>query len=324
MSERAQTKPTRILSIDGGGIRGVIPAVILAAIEEKTGKPIADLFDVIAGTSTGGIIAAGLTVPDGSMRPKYAAEDLFTLYRKHGPSIFAEQWWRGAISWFNGPKYSARPLEECLAEYFGETMLSDALVELLVTTYNMADGTAWFFRRADAIEKPHERDHRLRDVTRATSAAPTYFPPLRLPASGSQPEAVLVDGGMFANNPGVCAWIDAHRGTDPRVDEEPILVSLGTGAVERKEAYATVSNWGKLGWAQPAFSSFLDGESETVGYQLGRLLPTDRYWRLQPSLPADLEAMDDGSNAHVEALRVVAEGLLRTEAATFERLCAAL
>src|SRR5437763_10829280 len=82
-------KPVRtILSIDGGGIRGVIAALVLAEIERRTGRPIADLFDLVAGTSTGGILAVGLTIPDGDGRPKYSAEDMVRLYEAHGAEIF--------------------------------------------------------------------------------------------------------------------------------------------------------------------------------------------------------------------------------------------
>ena len=116
----------RILAIDGGGIRGVIPARVLMAIEAKTGKRIAELFDLVAGTSTGGILAAGLCVPTPDRtRPKYDASDLFQLYKKYGNEIFNTNWLRRVVSLFFGAQYSPAGLETQLHNYLGDARLAD-------------------------------------------------------------------------------------------------------------------------------------------------------------------------------------------------------
>ncbi len=165
----------RILAIDGGGIRGVIPAKVLVKIEEQTGKKIAELFDLIAGTSTGGILAAGLCVPgpDGKT-PKYAASELLDLYKLRGKKIFASSLPRKVLSVLVGSEYSSGGLEAQLESYLEDWRLADAVTGLLITSFDMRAGEAWFFSRRRA-KADTTRNYKLRDVARATSAAPTYF-----------------------------------------------------------------------------------------------------------------------------------------------------
>src|ERR1043166_2187172 len=131
----------KVLSIDGGGIRGVIPATVLAEVEARTNTPIAHLFDLIAGTSTGGIIALGLSRPakDGGTDPKYAASALAELYEKEGGRIFARTLWHQVLAVDNllGQKYEADGVESVLKEYLGDTPLSKAITETLVTSYEL-------------------------------------------------------------------------------------------------------------------------------------------------------------------------------------------
>jgi len=216
----------RILAIDGGGIRGVIPAKVLTAIETQTGKKIAELFDLIAGTSTGGILAAGLCVPgpDGKT-PKYAAADLLNLYKMHGGAIFSASWLRKLTSLFVGAEYSPKPLEGQLLAYMGDARLADAVTRLLITSFDLYAGEAWFFSREKARARG-DRNYLLREVARATSAAPTYFPPFKFADAGPD-KPVLVDGGVFANNPALCAWVDEHE--DVKGNSDVLILSLVPG-----------------------------------------------------------------------------------------------
>ncbi len=296
MSPQAPRGVTRILAIDGGGIRGLIPALVLTEVERLTGKRIAELFDLIAGTSTGGILAAGLTVPDASgTAPMYRAEQLVGLYRDHGKEIFSSGFLRKTWSLLVGAEYSPHNLEEHLKKQLGEHRLADAVTGLLITAYDMHEGKAWFFSRL-AAQRQADRNFLLWEVCRATSAAPTYFPPFKLPNE----KATLVDGGVFANNPGLCAWVDEHEGIDPKAPV--MLLSLGTGSVPHPVTFTRARRWGKIGWAQPAIGAFLDGQSDTAEYQLGRLLDPTVYLRLQPKLTAEHEKMDDASKANLGAL----------------------
>lgn len=308
----------RILAIDGGGIRGVIPAKVLTAVETLTGKKIAELFDLIAGTSTGGILAAGLCVPkpDGT-GPKYEARDLLGLYKDHGRDIFNSNWLRTLVSLVAGSQYPAGPLETQLRAYMGESRLADAVTGLLITSFDMHAGEAWFFSREQARSNP-ERNYHLHEVARATSAAPTYFPPFNF-AGGAGDRPVLVDGGVFANNPALCAWVDEHE--DIQGDKDVVILSLGTGSVPHPVRYDRARRWGKVAWARPAIGSFLDGQSDTTEFQLGKLLDHKHYLRLQVKLPAANEAMDDASPANIQALESAAESML-AESANQQRLVA--
>jgi patatin-like phospholipase/acyl hydrolase len=298
----------RILAIDGGGIRGVIPAKVLMYIEALTGKRIAELFDLIAGTSTGGILAAGLCVPgpDGKT-PRYAASELLDLYKLHGGDIFNSSPLRWLVSLFFGPQYSPRALETQLLNYLGEARLANAVTGLLITAFDMHAGEAWFFSREAAMATSSGRNYLLREVARATSAAPTYFPPFHF-AGVDGDGTVLVDGGVFANNPALCAWVDAHE--DINGDSDVLILSLGTGSVPHPVRFDRARRWGKVAWARPAIGSFLDGQSDTTEFELGQLLDDSHYLRLQVKLPVANEAMDNATKANIDALEAAADSML--------------
>ena len=213
-----------ILSIDGGGIRGIIPATFLAEFEQRTGQPICKLFDLIAGTSTGGILAASLTVPDQQGQPKYTAEFVRSAYFTDGKIIFHRNPLRSiaTLGGLTGPIYSPRPLEGLLNQYLGDARLHSTLSEILVTAYDMTGGAPRFFKTSFA--KQHRaplEDPLLTQVVRATAAAPTFFPPLAME------ELCLVDGGVFAANPALCAYAQARKMYP--AEEQFLVVSLGTG-----------------------------------------------------------------------------------------------
>ena len=200
-----------VLSVDGGGIRGLIPAMVLANLEERTGKRTAELFDLIAGTSTGGIIALALTVPGEDGEPRWTANDLVDLYLTEGPRIFHHSIGRLLESGLGllDEKYDARPLEDALKKYLGEAMISHAVTDVMVTSYDLEHRKPFFFKTDRAKVKP-EHDWLMREAARATSAAPTYFEPEKLTADGEV--FALCDGGVFANNP---AMSGLRRGATP-------------------------------------------------------------------------------------------------------------
>jgi patatin-like phospholipase/acyl hydrolase len=321
-------RPVRILSIDGGGIRGIIPATVLARIEERTGRPIADLFDLIAGTSTGGILALGLACPseDGT-RPRSSAAELVELYEQEGPDIFPPHPLAGLRRLF-GPKYRPRGLERALRDRLGTARLADARPDVLVTAYDIGRRDTVFFRSERAKElvrkrEPEAADYNLEmvDIALGTSAAPTYFPPRRIPLRAPQPAMVLVDGGVFANNPGMCAYVDVSAGAAP--PETVLMVSLGTGSLTRPLSYRRARGWGLIGWAPPLFDVVLDGVSDATNYQLGRVLG-DRYHRFQTELCHGQDDLDDASEDNIESLKLEADELLRREGERLDRVCKAL
>ncbi len=315
----------RILSIDGGGIRGLIPAVILKHIEEEVGRPVADCFDLIAGTSTGGVLAVALTRASGDGHtPRWSAEELAALYEREGPGIFDRSLFQRIESGWGvaDEKYPRENLESALDEYLGDARLKDALTEVLVTAYEMEQRFPFFFKRRKARENP-EWDFPVKSVAYATSAAPTYFEPLKLETAGSAGYYSLIDGGVYANNPALCAYVEArkHFGAS-RV----MLVSLGTGELTRALTYDDVKDWGLRQWIwphTPILSVMFDGMADTIDYQLEELLEKDLYFRFQPKLDRAKDDMDNASEKNLRALRLQATRLLaqRDVREQFERLC---
>jgi hypothetical protein len=167
-----------ILSIDGGGIRGIIPGQVLIALEHKlqqiSNDPntrIADVFDFVAGTSTGGILACLYSCPNGNGRPKFSASDAVNLYLQRGDDIFDVSVFRSitSVGGLRGPKYSAKPLENALEFYFSDVRLSQLLKPCLITSYDITRRQAKFFNRQDVGEPdPAGADFWVRDIARAT------------------------------------------------------------------------------------------------------------------------------------------------------------
>ncbi|OKH21069.1 patatin [Hydrococcus rivularis NIES-593] len=260
----------KILSIDGGGIRGIISAIILAEIEKLTQKPISELFALIVGTSTGGILALGLTVPNAEGKPRYSAEDLIALYENEGGRIFSRSLWHKIRAAGNllEEKYPSDGIKGVLAEYFGETRLKEALTEVLITSYEIEQRIPFFFKSTSAKDslKTASRDFFMKQVARATSAAPTYFEPIRIETDDLAKSYALIDGGVFANNPTMCALVEAKT-TFPDVNDF-LVVSLGTGELIRPILYEQAREWGKAEWGQPLLSVVFSGINKTVDYQL--------------------------------------------------------
>jgi len=315
----------KVLSIDGGGIRGIIPATVLAEIEARTQHRIAELFDLIAGTSTGGILALGLAKPSASdaTHPQYAASDLADLYVKEGKRIFARSPWHrfGALDNLLDEKYDAAGIESVLKQYFGDVKLSKAVTEVLVTSYELETRQPWFFARHKAREDS-SFDFTMRFVGRATSAAPTYFEPEELKAT--TPHGGLVDGGVFANNPAMCAYVEAkklHAGP-----EEVLVVSLGTGQYTRPIHYAEAKDWGLAKWAKPIIDVVFDGVSDTVDHQMTVLCRESddgdpRYYRFQTELDLGSDDLDNATATNVAALRQKAHELIEEQSDSLDRLC---
>ncbi|NCB31751.1 MAG: patatin [Clostridia bacterium] len=305
-----------ILSIDGGGIRGIIPATFLAEFEKRTGKPVCDLFDLIAGTSTGGILSAMLTIPNSFGQPKYSAAQIRSAYFEHGGAIFHKSLLR-SVATLGGlarPIYSPRTLERMLAQYLGGTRLHETLTEILVTAYDMASSTPWFFKTSFA--KTHHGpidDPLLTQVVRATTAAPTYFPPLSLEGH------CLVDGGVFASNPALCAYAQA-RNMYP-LEREFFVVSLGTGLQEHNRPCAKIDNWGIIDWAVPISALMLNASSATVNYQMRALIGGANYSRFQLKLDPDATGMDDASDKNMRKLDVLAREAVWQQFASIDRIC---
>lgn len=303
-------KVIKVLSIDGGGIRGIIPAIVLAAIEEKLteqmGQPVAisEMFDLIAGTSTGGILALALTKPDQSgKKPEYSAKNLVDFYEQEGPKIFAPTTFAKIREWVD-EKYPATGIDTVLEKYFGDTMLNEALTEVLIPSYEIEQRRPYFFKSQKAKKDP-KRNFLMKHIARATTAAPTYFEPLQLKADELTDYYALIDGGVVANNPALCAFVEAKT-IFPEA-EKFLVVSVGTGELTTRLFYEDVKDWGLLQWAQPILHVVFDGSSDTVDYQLRELLQDQNgeeyYYRFQTSLGDLGDRIDDATDRNILALK---------------------
>lgn len=191
----------RILALDGGGIRGAYSAALLAEVEESTGKRFVDHFDLIAGTSTGGIIAIGLGLG-------LTASEILSFYRERGADIFPstgvhQRLWTKARRLVK-PKFGAEALDDALTSVFGDRLLGESQCRLLIPSYDAVRAIVHVFKTRHDARVLRDHTRRAAEVARATSAAPTYLP--MYPSSWGQK---FLDGGVWANCPAAIAVLEA-------------------------------------------------------------------------------------------------------------------
>ncbi|MCH9612759.1 MAG: hypothetical protein S4CHLAM102_12560 [Chlamydiia bacterium] len=235
----------KILSIDGGGVRGVLTLQYLIAIEQLTGKPIQDLFDMFIGTSTGGIIVAALNVKDSNGNPKYTAEDVLNLYCNLSKTLFADNHKTGLFR----PKFKNADKLEVLANAFGNVKLSEIEKTILLTTVDLYTDLPFLFSNEKA-KASSALDFNLKDAVNATSDAVPYFDSTCATSLGNDPTTNKplkikgVDGGLSANNPEVIAFLAAQK----MYPGAPVsMLSLGTGTSMINDTGNTQS-WGFFQW----------------------------------------------------------------------------
>jgi hypothetical protein len=212
-----------------------------------------------------------------------------------------------------------------LHQYFGETRLSEAITPLLITAYELEKRDPWLFKSEKAKIRP-DHDFPMRQAAYATSAAPTYFPPLPLPAPPPLRQYALIDGGVYAQNPALAAYVEAHTMYPDARDF--IIASLGTGETKQPIPYRNAKRWGVIGWARPILDVVFDGVSSTVDYELDQLLPpaggAKRHYRFQAELEEGEDAMDDPSPANLQKLKGVARKLIAQNETALTTLAAEL
>lgn len=300
--------PFRILSIDGGGVRGYLSASILANVEsyidQLTGgsKPLGQRFDLIAGTSAGGIIALGLALGR-------KASDLRDLFAKLVPDVFSNANRTFAAVRGICPRYSAEPLLKHLNNFFMDATLVNLETDACITSVSLIDAKPRLHKTDYFARNTGRLNEKLTNIAMATSAAPTYFP-----AQSTIHSANLIDGGVAANNPSIIALVDAlqferpsKRGTPkPLLQAEDnskaaVLLSVGTGQPgPLPYDYEKLIDGGWFQWAKPILEVVLLSQAQLVHHQAGFLLGNDRYLRIDPILNVPVK-LDDA--AHFLELR---------------------
>lgn len=319
----------KVLSIDGGGIRGIIPAMVLAEIEARTGRPTAELFHLIAGNSIGGILALSLTKPDASGRPEFSAAETLAIYEEHAPRIFRRRAWhalpvlRLVVNMLR-PKYSAEGLEALLDHYLGSCRLADAVTDVIVGSYDVEHGEPRLFSsRCCGLDDDPSGELLMRDAARATSAAPGFFPPVRLEGEEPDRASTLIDGAFFAENPGLLAYADVMARHPEGCDV--LLVSLGCGLTSCRVPYLRARKWGFLKWGPNIIRVTLGGANYMIDRELEQLLPPRggrrRFYRFQHQLEPGQESIDDISPSNVAALKGLAQDIISRESAALDELC---
>ncbi|CAF4257994.1 unnamed protein product [Rotaria sp. Silwood2] len=269
------TQQYNILSIDGGGIRGLIPAMWISELERRTGMSSSSMFHMMAGTSTGAIVTACLSLPDtpGIRQPRYKAVDIVQLYRSHSEKVFTRATRMQSLFGLKHA-YLEEEKKTLFSDYLGDARLSQTLNDLIITAVNSGNTTTELFRRSDSLADP-SRDHKLSDILMCTTAAPTYFPPYKMN------DSVFVDGGVQANNPAMIAYSEACA---KKINRDNIfLLSLGTGdyvpdplrpSAERSLLFWAYNNSNVL-------KVIFDGPQNNIDCQLSNMLDNDKYHRWQ-------------------------------------------
>ncbi|UJP63898.1 patatin-like phospholipase family protein [Mongoliitalea daihaiensis] len=312
-------KKVAILSIDGGGIRGILPGTILRFIEQRiqkeTNNPdarLVDYFDFVAGTSTGGILGCGMLIPNPLRpgRPQYTMEEVVNLYLENGSNIFKKPIAHRFRTLFGimEEKYPNATLLKTLHKYFNDFYLSDLLRPCLFTAYDIESRGANFFKFGKACDN-ESFDFLVRDVAQATAAAPTYFEPALI-KSRKGVNYALVDGGVFANNPSMCAYAEVRKCDFDHIQKptskDMFMVSLGTGNVKEPIPFERAKRFGLIQWIKPLIDIMMSGNSETVSHQLQWLFDAgnnqEGYIRLEPELHKAKPDMDNASPSNMSAL----------------------
>jgi patatin-like phospholipase/acyl hydrolase len=293
--------------------------MVLEKLESRTGKPTSELFDLIAGTSTGGIIAMAMTVPDEDGRPRWSAHDFLRFYPETARTTFPHSLphlMRSADGLLD-EKYDPAGIDEVARKLLGDRMLSETLTDVIVSGYSLEERKPIFFKSAKAKANA-AYDLPLRVVTRGATAAPTYFPPAKIEIGDQDDYLAVVDGGVFANNPAMSAFVEAKR---MYPDAEISVLSLGTGMLTTRIRYDDAKHWGAARWARPMLQVTLDGSNHAIDYQLKHLLGPGRYLRLQPMLTEGGSRLDDASEDNLRMLRLTAQRQIESQEKAIGEIC---
>lgn len=308
----------RILSIDGGGMKGIVSAILLKSLEEKLklysnnlNARIADYFDLIAGTSTGSVLAALYLYPTEHGESKYSAEDVLNFYLNFGRDVFK----RSYLFPFFGAKYKNTVLKQYLEKYFEDITIGELRKPCLLAAYDTTRREAVFFNTVSS-RKDQKRNYLLSDAILASTAAPTYFPPscLKIKKNCSN---CLIDGGVIANNPALCALIESLKLPKCEGLQETMLLSVGNVNNHKSYPYNDVKRWGLLQWAVPILDILMDGSEQTVDYQLRRLYKSvnrpQSYYRMQWVSSDEVPGMDNTSKEAIAKFIEYGEKLAHQE-----------
>ena len=291
----------QILSLDGGGLRGMFSAAVLARLEQDLGGRITDHFDLISGTSTGGIIALGLGL---GLSPR----DILRFYTEHGPRIFRDRSRLRGVRQLMRAKYAAGPLRAALTDVLGERTFGESTKRLVITSYNIGADDVYLFRTPHLDTLKRDWRERAVDVAMATAAAPTYLPGMALGG------ARLIDGGVWANNPVMVALTEAVGPLKLPLEQIRVF-SVGT-TTDLRHRSRRLDRGGLVPWARDVVEVLMRAQGESANKQVHHFLGKDRVLRLNPTVPTGALALD---KVDADALIGLAGHESRTASPSFTR-----
>lgn len=314
---RASHSTVKILTIDGGGMRGMIPATILAYFEKKLGRPLHEVFHVIGGSSIGGILSVSLTNPklEGyhhtlSKTALFKASELPDVFYREGSNMFKKRW----LPIFS--KYNNASRGEVAHRYFQDQTLNNTLTPTVVTTFDYLSSRVKLIKSWDKSEIFYTRDCVL-----ATSAAPYYFYPKLLYSVNADAQSkryLLGDGGLTINDP-TAEIIQAARELYPTVSKYEV-VSLGTGFVKEPFYRGLIRSSGLvMGFSEELVDLYFKGQSAITQDYMGKLFP-GKYWRLNPLISSAHTAWDDTSFSNLHYLQQTTEEYLKANSRAIDQI----
>lgn len=327
-------KKIAILSIDGGGIRGIIPAVFLMYIEQELQRlstdpdaRIVDYFDYFVGTSTGSLLVAALLSPNKEQRPLYEAKQLVPMYRQNCTSIFDSSLIANiaSLSGTIDTKYSADSFKAVLKKCFGDVELRQLLKPCLIPSYEITQAKNYFFSQSKALGDAGTNFF-IRDVCLAACAMPSYFPPASIVAFDNAAHCFL-DGGIFATNPSLCAYAEARKLYPTFRSENMLVLSLSTGKQTARYDCEQTQHWGAKDWHYPITNIVSSTSSEVVDYVINKIFleQTQQYLRINPNIDkAYYSNMDNCDKDYLDYLERFARVNIERYRAQLDRFIASL
>ncbi len=303
-NENSSKETFKILSLDGGGYKGLCTIACLAELEDKFNVKCADVFDMFAGTSTGSIIALALAKGE-------SAQTILEIYEKLGDKVFPNKYIGiRFIRQFFIPKYRNKSLKAELYQFFGDLKLKDIHERekyIIVPALNLSNGHPRIFKTDYNTNFNQHNQYKLADIALASSAAPTFFPVAKIDVPNLNTYELFVDGGMFANNPAVCALVDAQRHIGINIEDIRMLsIATPTFNLDIKESKFLPFlplNKGILSWGEKLVSMALQGTALRDAFIAKFMLKDKNYLRLDPkcycNLPKAMDSTDQLSKSQL-------------------------
>lgn len=303
-------RPIRILTLDSGGIRGIISAYSLMYLEKKSGKPISELFDLIVGVSTGAVQAAMLTIPNAKHQPRYSAEQVLAYYEHDAPAMLQPSlWWRvRSLGGLIKPKTNTSQIYQGIQQETQNLKLSDLLSHVIILTYDLNNARFVKLDNLEAAADP-SKNFRLTDAVYSAISAPIAIAPREITNLPDTKKYLLVDGGLANTNPAASALLIASR---LYPDRPKYLLSLGNGQKIPQLNDADLKNWGLLQWSRPLIDILFNTRNNTTHILLAifyqqHLMHLDHYLPVVPVLKPDIQHSFEGSSNEIGQLKAIGQ-----------------